>query len=81
MLRRIEGAESRVEPFPFVCARQGLDLITTHLATGNRAVHSLLQLPRFQAIAAPAKWPAGTWINLNTPADFERFVAARAAPP
>jgi molybdenum cofactor guanylyltransferase len=79
ILRRIDNGESRIEPFPFVCAKRALNLIAAHLNAGHRAVHSLLELPHFAAIPAPADWPARTWINLNTPLDFERFVAGDRA--
>jgi molybdopterin-guanine dinucleotide biosynthesis protein A len=75
MLRRPDNGDSRIEPFPFVCAKRASNLIAAHLHAGHRAVHSLLDYPDFAAIPAPVDWPARTWTNLNTPQDFDRFVA------
>jgi molybdopterin-guanine dinucleotide biosynthesis protein A len=70
--RTIDGIE-RIEPFPLACRKTAAPLILSHLESGRRSVHSLLQLPQFNAKSVPLDWPADVWTNLNTPEDFQAF--------
>jgi|GEM_PF-3070246 len=76
MTRRIIGGVEMIEPFPFACSRNASVLIESHLKQGKRSVQSLLELPGFQAVDAPPEWPADVWTNLNSPQDYQKFIAS-----
>lgn len=68
-------ADGRIEPFPAAFAPAALATIERHLRDGRRSVHGLAGEPGVAVPDAPAAWPAATWTNLNTPADWASFVA------
>jgi molybdopterin-guanine dinucleotide biosynthesis protein A len=74
LLARSEPGTRRIEPFPS-CYRTDAARVAVEaqLVQGGRAIRSLLGLPEFVAIDAPAHWTDQIWINLNTPQDLERF--------
>jgi molybdopterin-guanine dinucleotide biosynthesis protein A len=74
MMRRCDGGEVLVEPFPFACRKAAADAIAAQLGSPRRPVHSLLALPQFAAEDAPPGWPPRIWTNLNTPQDYEAFL-------
>jgi molybdopterin-guanine dinucleotide biosynthesis protein A len=71
MLLRRAG---RIEPFPSVFRAAALPLLRDQLSRGRRAVHGLASLDGFDVVDAPGDWGEEVWMNLNEPADFERFV-------
>ena len=74
MIRRRDGDRELVEPFPFACRSAAADAIAAQLAS-SAPVHSLLDRPRFAAEGAPPGWPPRIWTNLNTPDEYEAFLA------
>ena len=76
MLRR--GAQ--VEPFPSIFRADSLPIIQEQFDRGERSVIALTKLPRFTAIDAPRDWSESVWTNLNTPADFVRFIGTESDP-
>jgi molybdopterin-guanine dinucleotide biosynthesis protein A len=76
MLRR--GAQ--VEPFPSIFRAESLPIIQEHFDRGERSVVALTKLSRFTAIDAPPEWRESVWTNLNTPADFVRFIGTESDP-
>jgi len=75
MCRRAIEGRMQIEPFPFACRRDAINIIAARLNDGERSVRSLMDLPEFAADTAPKEWPAQVWTNLNTPDDYEAFVA------
>jgi molybdopterin-guanine dinucleotide biosynthesis protein A len=64
-----------IEPLP--CAlrpEQALGLVSDHLAAGRRSLHGLAKDGEIQLADASAL-PARVWTNVNTPGDWERFLA------
>lgn len=64
-----------VEPFPSAFRREAREEIAARLGAEERSVQALAALPGFLALEAPSEWPAETWANLNTPAEFIAFEA------
>ena len=50
-----------------------LGLVSDHLASGRRALHGLAKESEVKLADAGAL-PASVWMNVNTPAEWERFV-------
>jgi molybdopterin-guanine dinucleotide biosynthesis protein A len=75
MLKRADGSETKVEPFPFACNAIAIDPVRTQVNAGKLAVHNLTNLPGFGVEPAPADWPSSVWTNLNYPEDYQRFTA------
>ncbi len=69
------SAGGQVEPFPAAFGRAARPVIERHLAAGRRSVHGLSREAGVVVADTPADWPASTWLNLNTPADWAAFVA------
>ena len=64
----------QVEPLP--CALRpalALGLVSDHLASGRRALHGLANESEFK-LAEAGDLPERSWVNVNTPAEWERFV-------
>lgn len=70
--------QERVEPFPAVFRAGAAGVVRRHLASGRRAVHSLLADDAFVTVPAPMTWDPATWTNLNTPADLQAFLTVHA---
>ena len=70
LLRRADD----IEPFPTAFRAASLPSLREQLARGRRAVHALALLDGFVLIDAPSEWTDEVWINLNEPADFDRFI-------
>jgi molybdopterin-guanine dinucleotide biosynthesis protein A len=71
---RVGGERAwRIEPFPSSFRREAREEIAGRLGAGKRSVRDLAALPGFLALEAPHEWPAETWTNLNTPAEFSAF--------
>jgi molybdopterin-guanine dinucleotide biosynthesis protein A len=65
----------QIEPFPSAFRREAREEIAERLAAGKRSVQALAAISGFLALEAPPEWPADTWTNLNTPAEFAAFEA------
>jgi len=76
MLRR----SSQIEPFPSIFRADSLQIIQEYFDRGERSVTALTKLARFAAIEAPREWSESIWTNLNTPADFVRFIGTESDP-
>lgn len=66
-----------IEPLP--CALRpalALGVVSDHLAAGRRSLHGLAKSGEIKLAAADAL-PERVWLNLNTPADWERFCRER----
>lgn len=70
----------QVEPFPSAFRREAREEIASRLGAEERSVQALAGLPDFLALEAPPEWPANSWTNLNTPAEFTAFEALRENP-
>ncbi|HVB97908.1 MAG TPA: NTP transferase domain-containing protein [Candidatus Dormibacteraeota bacterium] len=71
---RVAGQEKcRIEPFPSAFRREAREEIAVRLGAIENSVQALAALPGFLALGAPPEWPASTWTNLNTPAEFAAF--------
>ena len=79
MLRRGSADGMRIEPFPSAFRRTGAERIRERLAAGKSAVHGLVSLPQFAALAVPQGWDDSTWLNLNSPGDVIAFIRQMAA--
>lgn len=66
----------KVEPFPSAFRRSAVPIIEEQLGHQRRAMQGLLKLEGFVSIETPSEWPKQTWINLNTPDDFQEFCDA-----
>jgi molybdopterin-guanine dinucleotide biosynthesis protein A len=75
MPRRAVENQVVVEPFPFVCRKNAAEVLTRHWAEGNRSVRSLANKEGVEVITIPKEWNLNVWINLNTPADLQAFIA------
>ena len=71
LLGRTSTRGVEIEPFPCALRRSAVELIQQRLATDDRSVYRLAELPQFLVHAAPRDWPAKTWTNLNRPEDLE----------
>jgi len=76
MPRRWVDGQDQIEPFPLACRKSAEGAVEKQLGI-KRSVHALLELPRFAVKDAPRDWPASVWTNLNSPEDFEAFLASR----
>jgi len=70
-----KNGEGHIEPFPFLCRSEAVDVVAGHLESGRLAVHSLLDADGFAVEFAPSDWTPDVWTNLNDPTDFKRFLA------
>jgi molybdopterin-guanine dinucleotide biosynthesis protein A len=75
MCRRTDGVGGQIEPFPGIFRAAAAGAVSAHLAAGGRSVHSLLDLPGFEAVTVPAEWPDDVWLNLNRPDDLGKIGA------
>jgi molybdopterin-guanine dinucleotide biosynthesis protein A len=75
MLQRNIDFKEQIEPFPFACKKTAAKWIEFQLATPNRSVAALASFPEFALLSPPQDWPAFTWTNLNSPQDFQLFLA------
>jgi molybdopterin-guanine dinucleotide biosynthesis protein A len=73
MLRRRDGDDTWIEPFPLACRRTAADIIRGRLAADRLSVRDLTVNGHFACVATPATW-AGAWTNLNEPRDFARYL-------
>ncbi|MDP9172833.1 MAG: molybdenum cofactor guanylyltransferase [Planctomycetota bacterium] len=76
MSRRLYQGAEQVEPFPFACRAAAREIIARRLAAGNFAVHRLSELAEFAANSIPSDWPTEVWVNINSPEDFQAYVAS-----
>jgi molybdopterin-guanine dinucleotide biosynthesis protein A len=74
MSRRALGGSPQIEPFPLLIRATAAELVRRRLDRGERAVHRLADEEGFVVLPAD-HWPRSAWLNLNTPADFDRFIA------
>lgn len=70
MLSRAGG---RVEPFPLALRGETLHSLTSHFASGQRAMHSLMNVEGAVQVSAPLEWSPDLWTNLNAPDDLAAF--------
>ena len=69
--------DGRTESFPLALRTTIGDRIVARLNGGRRSVHALTDKSNVRVVPAPADWPAETWANLNTPAEWAAFSARR----
>lgn len=80
LLRRGDGMQPRLEPFPCILRAAARVLVAARLQAGQRSIYPLGQDPRFAVVDEPG-WPAETWTNLNHPADLQAFGAQLSVTP
>jgi molybdopterin-guanine dinucleotide biosynthesis protein A len=66
-------ANQRIEPFPLAVRRTAASMVADALQRGERSVWRLSLAAGFSLVDAPSEWPLSTWINLNSPADYQAF--------
>jgi len=79
MLRRKMDGRDQIEPFPLACRKSAAMAIEKQLQMGKSSVHALVELPMFAAKNAPIDWPERIWTNLNSPWDYQAFLASEPA--
>ena len=76
VMYRVASEEGgQIEPFPSAYRREAREQIAARLGADERSVQALAARPGFLALDAPLEWPATTWTNLNTAAEFRAFEA------
>jgi molybdopterin-guanine dinucleotide biosynthesis protein A len=68
--------DGQIEPLP--CALRpalALGLVSDHLAGGRRSLHGLAKDGEIKLVDAAGALPERAWTNVNTPGDWERFLA------
>jgi molybdopterin-guanine dinucleotide biosynthesis protein A len=66
-----------IEPLP--CAlrpERALGLVSDHLAAGRRSLHGLAKDGEIKLADATTALPKRVWTNVNTPGDWQRFLAS-----
>lgn len=63
-----------VEPLPCALRRGAIEIVEQHLAEGRRSLRGLAADPRIVSVDAPL--PPRVWLNVNTPAEWNDFLAA-----
>jgi molybdopterin-guanine dinucleotide biosynthesis protein A len=69
--------DGQIEPLP--CALRpalALGLVSDHLAAGRRSLHGLARDGEIRLADAGRALPERVWTNVNTPGDWERFLAS-----
>jgi hypothetical protein len=51
-----------------------INLVSAHLAAGRRSLHGLAEPGAPVDVVDASELPDAVWLNVNTPADWERFV-------
>ena len=73
--RALPDGGTQTEPFP--CAmRSGADIlkiVQRRLARGEKSVWRLSQEPGTKIAPAPPHWSVETWVNLNSPEDYQNL--------
>jgi molybdopterin-guanine dinucleotide biosynthesis protein A len=73
--RSLPDGSTQTEPFP--CAMRAgvsmLEIVRHRLARGEKSVWRLSQEPGTRIVPAPSHWPADTWVNLNSPEDYQNL--------
>lgn len=66
--------DGQIEPLPCVMRESAIALVEEHLGTGRRSLNGLTSDSRVLTIDASAR-PGRAWLNVNTPDDWNRFLA------
>jgi molybdopterin-guanine dinucleotide biosynthesis protein len=74
MTHRQTKDEMRIGPFPSVFRSAAREPVAAQVSGEKRSIRALTEQSSFITIPAPSDWPPQTWINLNYPADLERFL-------
>ena len=67
--------DGQIEPFPIIMRTAMLDPLHERLRSADRSIHSLVGIENVLIIDAPPTWDERVWTNLNSPHDYERFLA------
>jgi molybdenum cofactor guanylyltransferase len=62
------------QPFPSIFRPELAEPIRRRLESGARSVRALADEDGVIVLPAPASWPPSVWTNVNSPADFDRFI-------
>ena len=79
-VRGVPGVPAaKLEPLPLALRAAALPWLARRHADGRRSLHSLADDAAAVArVPAPSGWPDETWLNVNRPDDWRRFLAGRA---
>jgi molybdopterin-guanine dinucleotide biosynthesis protein A len=69
----------QIEPFPLVASVALLPILHERLHAGRRSLRALASDPSIRVVMAPREWGDAVWTNLNSPTDFDRFIAEHQA--
>ena len=65
--------DGTIEPLPCALRPGAIEIVERHLAQGRRSLRGLADDPRIVAVDAPL--PPRVWLNVNTPAEWDQFLA------
>ena len=71
---------TKTEPLPLMLRATATPIVERRLATGRRSLHGLIDEPGVDRVDASAL-PPRVWLNVNTPGEWEQFLAHAVASP